>query len=58
MSDEHLPDPDELDDELEQLSVETLRVETIDPETGERRLEGYVTRGDIARAMIERDELS
>jgi hypothetical protein len=54
---EHPPQPDdELDHELEQLSTEPLRVETIDPDTGERRLEGYVTRGDVARAIVERDE--
>jgi hypothetical protein len=52
---EHPPPPDELDDELEQLSSEPLRVETIDPETGERRLEGLITRADMARAIVERD---
>jgi hypothetical protein len=48
---------DELDDELECLSAEALRVETIDPTTGERRLEGLVSREHLAQAMIERDEL-
>ena len=53
---EHTPDPDELDDELEQLSSEVLRVETIGPETGERRVEGLISRGDLARSIVERDE--
>jgi hypothetical protein len=48
VSEDPRPD-DDLDAELEQLSAEALRIETIDPETGERRLEGFVTRGDSAR---------
>jgi hypothetical protein len=55
VSEQHDDEP-ELDAELEQLSTQALRVETIDPETGERRLEGYITRGDVARAIVERDE--
>jgi hypothetical protein len=54
VSETQQPD-DELDAELEQLSAEPLRAETIDPETGERRLEGFVTRCDLARAIVERD---
>ena len=51
VSDEH-----SLDDELDALADETLRVEAIDPDTGER-VEGFIHRAHLAQAMVERDEL-
>jgi hypothetical protein len=48
-------DLDELDAELEQLSAEGLRVEAVDPQTGERRLEGLVSREHLAQAVLERE---
>jgi hypothetical protein len=57
MSDELPPGPDELDLELEQLRAEALLVETVDPETGECRLEGLISREHLAQAIVERDEL-
>lgn len=52
MSDEH--PPDEFDAELAQQSSGALRV---DSETGERRLEGLISREHLAQALFERDEL-
>jgi hypothetical protein len=53
-----LPPDDELElaDELANLGDEPLRLEAIDPETGER-VEGYISRKHLAQAMVERDEL-
>jgi hypothetical protein len=51
------PDPDDLDlaDELADLADETLHLEAVDPETGER-ISGFVRRDHLAQAMIERDQ--
>ena len=54
MSDEH-PQPDELDAELEQLSAEPLRVETIDPVRASGGSRGS-SRGSISHGVVERDE--
>jgi hypothetical protein len=53
---EHPHEPDDLDAELDQVAAEGLRVETVDPTTGERRVEGLISREHLARAMVERDE--
>jgi hypothetical protein len=50
--DEPPPQPDGLDSELDRFAHEPLRVETVDPATGERRLEA-----DLAQAIVERYEL-
>jgi hypothetical protein len=52
---DHEQHDDEFDDELERLAPEPLRVEAIDPETGER-VEGVIYRDHLAQAQIERDE--
>jgi hypothetical protein len=45
-----------LDAELEALAAEPLRVEAVDPETGEH-VEGVVYRDHLVHAMLERDEV-
>jgi hypothetical protein len=50
-------EPDELHAELALLAAEPLRVEAIDPETGER-VEGVIYRNHLAQAIVERDAQS
>ena len=45
--------PDDLDDELEDLAGEPLRLEAVDPVTG-KRVETFIHRAHLAQAMLER----